>query len=252
MGNYYIYVAAGLNRSTCIWTEPYDDAVGIGKVTTAAYPIYDRSANPPYLIGVTGLDLLLDDLIAFENYDQILDELISRSGRCTSDILSECHLESLRGEYKCNSIDENTTCESIGKTTKLCSSFTNYAFNEGSTHLESVDLNQCCGNYICDKGQDEDVGIIVGPVIGGVFVIILIVVIYIIYKRRAPRNEPVNNVFNPVIPPENEQQNENVDNRNNIGQIAISNPINRQNPENNENNENNPNVLISEGVRNRI
>lgn len=253
MGNYYIYVAAGLNRSTCIWTEPYDDAVGLGKVTTAAYPIYDRSSNPPYLIGVTGLDLLLEDLIAFENYDQILDELISRSGRCTSDILSECHLESLRGDYKCNSIDENTTCESIGKTAKLCSSFTNYALNEGSVHLQSIDLQQCCGNYIC--GEEENVGIIVGPAIGGFFGLVLIIAVIVwIVKRNNNTNQPPirDNIFNPVIQAENEQQNENiVNNQINIDNIVVSNPINRQDSENNEINRNNVNFIVSNGVENR-
>ena len=44
-----------------IWTAPYVDATGLGLVTTAAAPVYSRAGE---LIGVVGLDLTLNDLIA--------------------------------------------------------------------------------------------------------------------------------------------------------------------------------------------
>ncbi len=124
-----------------------------------------------------------------DNSQSILNEFIARSQKCSTDLLSECNLESLRREYTCDST--NSTCNQIGKTANLCPTFNKFPFQEGSNHTLQVDINQCCGNYTCGNGigDDKTIGIIVGSVIGGVAAIFII--LFIIYKimRRLKRAE---------------------------------------------------------------
>lgn len=42
MQKYYTYLAKGLSRESPVWTEPYDDAFGYGRMVTVAMPIYYR------------------------------------------------------------------------------------------------------------------------------------------------------------------------------------------------------------------
>ena len=220
MQNYYIYVANGLNRTSAIWTEPYIDASGLGNVTTSGYPIYDRSTTPPYLIGVVGIDILMSDIQKFgDNSQIILNELVARSQKCSSDLLSECQLESLRGQYACGST--NATCNKIGKTANLCSSFNKFPFMEGSKHTTQVDINLCCGNYTCNGGDNNNIGIIVGPVLGSVVVIIIIFIIIYVFYRRPSKKKQIEKKksiegmeIEPIQSEPNFQNNENPNNNN--------------------------------------
>jgi len=174
LSNYSIYIAAGLTRTSCIWTEPYIDALGLGWVTTVAYPIYDKSVIPPFLIAVAAMDLLESDLKQFgDNSEEVLSELILRSEKCTLNLISECQLESLRGRFKCNST--NDTCDPVKTTAPLCENFNKIPYRQGSIHMLEVDINTCCGNFICQ--DPPPTGIIVLVVLGGVGVILLCVFI---------------------------------------------------------------------------
>jgi len=44
--SYFQFLASGLTQSNVVWLEPYEDAFGLGLVTTAAVPAYDHSTNP--------------------------------------------------------------------------------------------------------------------------------------------------------------------------------------------------------------
>ncbi len=52
------------------WTPPYVDATGLGLVTTAAVPVYGQSGN---MIGVIGLDITLNGIIAAIEETRLLD-----------------------------------------------------------------------------------------------------------------------------------------------------------------------------------
>lgn len=40
MRNYYTYVSQGVTITNPIWTEPYEDAFGFGRMVTVSMPIY--------------------------------------------------------------------------------------------------------------------------------------------------------------------------------------------------------------------
>ena len=42
MRNYYVYIAEGVTITKPIWTGPYEDAFGFGKLLTVSIPIYHR------------------------------------------------------------------------------------------------------------------------------------------------------------------------------------------------------------------
>ena len=104
MTNFYQFfeILKAQGESKVVWAEPYTDANGLGKVTTAALSVYDNSRNPPVLIGVLGMDVTLQDLSKLEpNYNQLLQFLVKRSNYCPKEaqIGSQeriCLLERLR------------------------------------------------------------------------------------------------------------------------------------------------------------
>ena len=53
----FSFLANDLNITQVVWTEPYQDSDGLGMLTTAAIPFYDRALVK--LIGVVGVDVLL-------------------------------------------------------------------------------------------------------------------------------------------------------------------------------------------------
>ena len=64
MSQYYQYyeVLKSADQSTVFWSEPYEDASGLGMVTTASLSVYDERRTPPVLIGVLGIDVTTDAL----------------------------------------------------------------------------------------------------------------------------------------------------------------------------------------------
>ena len=40
MRNYYVYISEGVSITKPVWTEPYDDAFGFGRLVTVSMPIY--------------------------------------------------------------------------------------------------------------------------------------------------------------------------------------------------------------------
>ena len=175
--DYFNFISAGLTRTTPIWTEPYIDALGLGLITTLAFPIYDKTVNPPFLIAVMAADLLLSDFKRFgDNFDAILSELIQRSERCTLNLLSECQMESLRGDFKCNST--NNTCDPISQNAPLCENYNQNPWMKQSSHVLDIAGSTCCGNFLCNDGVPTD--IIVGVTLAGVLVIVM--TFYIVKK----------------------------------------------------------------------
>lgn len=210
LSTFNFFTSLGLNRTTCIWTEPYIDASGLGWITTVAYPVYDRSVNPPFLLGVVAADMVMSDLQKLgQNANDTLNYLIMRSQKCSANLLTECHLQFLRGSYPCNST--NLSCP-IATDIQLCATFQGAAFMQGSNHLTSVSIeaccgvqscldDECCGQQICPKTK-----IIIGSVIGGVAALIFILCIWKKYGSKCKKQNPPNPIDppppeeNPIIP----------------------------------------------------
>jgi len=76
------YIQAVENPDDVIFTEVYEDAFGTGMVMTAAKAVFDKQGE---LIGVAGLDILLEDLKELVAKARVMDSgygfIISREGR---------------------------------------------------------------------------------------------------------------------------------------------------------------------------
>ena len=59
MRNYYTYVAEGLSIDSPVWTEPYEDAFGLGRMVTVSMPVYYEENSIRKILGVIGLDVSL-------------------------------------------------------------------------------------------------------------------------------------------------------------------------------------------------
>ena len=100
LSKYYQFITKGANQTEVVWTEPYEDSYGLGRMTTAAFPVYQRNANnnTKILLGVVGLDVLMSDFTIFDTSEFVVDELVKRSrGNCLKISPNYCELENMRG-----------------------------------------------------------------------------------------------------------------------------------------------------------
>merc|ERR550537_226249 len=93
-------IASAIGHVT--WTEPYTYTNGVLGVTAVA-PAFDRFAvGPPRLIGVVGMDFLVDKMeevmgSGIAARAAVLDTLAARAtSSCPPSNVSECNLQSLR------------------------------------------------------------------------------------------------------------------------------------------------------------
>ena len=108
LNSYSLYEAAKRRTETPFWIEPYEDASGLGLVTTVAIPFYARGTNdvPDVFLGVVGLDIILSEL-DFEGMTQeaIFNAFFDRSSRCVLADTTPCEIQVYR-----NSHDERSVC----------------------------------------------------------------------------------------------------------------------------------------------
>ncbi len=188
--SYNLIISTGLQRDKIFWTEVYEDKIGLGKVMTAVFPIYERrSEKNPFLIGVLGFDIALNDFINLENSEDLITSFLSGSGKCSPFALNECEMESLR-KFKCFS-NQNLVCEPVKIYHTVCK---NDIFEDvfvKHTNIErDLNKNKCCSEEnICS--YNNSMGIIVGPCVGGVCIIILGFLLCCL--KRNPDSEPVRN-----------------------------------------------------------
>ena len=97
MRNYSVYLAEGIEVKEPVWTEPYIDAFGFGRMVTVSMPIYYTQNNIRKILGVTGLDVVMPafDQFGFSDENDIVKELI-KNAPCQQSGLSECDIEHLR------------------------------------------------------------------------------------------------------------------------------------------------------------
>lgn len=148
MNNYYQFLAVGLNRRSVVWSEPYEDALGIGQVTTASLPIYDNTTQPPTLVGVAGVDVRMEVFNSFgDSSTDLLGYLIQRSSVCSSFSLSDCEFERLRDDFPCNATfaetctdaDSGVNCAADSSVSPWCEDTGRYASSSAYTSLACCD-----------------------------------------------------------------------------------------------------------------
>ena len=62
MRSYYTYISEGVSISSPVWTEPYDDAFGFGRLVTVSMPIYYTEGSIRSILGVAGIDVTVDQI----------------------------------------------------------------------------------------------------------------------------------------------------------------------------------------------
>jgi len=201
MNSYYVTLSLGLDINKALWVEPYIDSMGLGEMTTCSIPIYDRSVTPYRLLGVAGIDIIIGDLYKLEpNKDTVKNKLLRKSmSSCSASLLTECQINSLRGDdAKCTIADNSctpivtsfTTCPS-SISNVFCNTLKEFGFTPtDSTNSTLVNgIETCCGSEFCKTGG------IVGGIIGAVIGLFIIIFIPVYFKVIKPANDAkANNV----------------------------------------------------------
>ena len=70
MRNYSTYIAEGINVTYPIWTQPYEDAFGFGRMVTVSMPVYysEKDQNGKIIrkiLGVVGVDVIMQTIFDF-------------------------------------------------------------------------------------------------------------------------------------------------------------------------------------------
>ena len=108
LNSYFLHIAAGRRSGSPVWLEPYEDAGGLGILTTVAVPFYARNTegDSDVFLGVIGHDVEL-----FEFNDQSISEddalrwLIDRSENCVPTTDTQCESQIYR-----NARDKRSLC----------------------------------------------------------------------------------------------------------------------------------------------
>ena len=128
MKNYYSYISRGVSIKKPVWTEPYIDAFGFGKMVTVSMPIYHEESGIRTILGVAGIDILWEQIEFGMTEDEVIKRLISNVP-CQRSNLTDCQIEELRNP-KCGI----SGCSSSGQIV-ACSS------KPGEIFRQSVDAN---------------------------------------------------------------------------------------------------------------
>ena len=98
LNSYYLYFASRRIEMP-IWVEPYDDASGLGLLTTVAIPFFAEGTeeSPDVFLGVAGHDVGLHEFeIGGVTSDQALHDIIRRSRQCISAEITPCEQQIYR------------------------------------------------------------------------------------------------------------------------------------------------------------
>ena len=102
LNSYYLYEAAKRRTESPFWIEPYEDASGLGLVTTVAIPFYARGTKdvPDVFLGVVGHDIILSEL-DFEEVtrDQVINAIVRHSKDCHLAHNTPCELQVYRNAH---------------------------------------------------------------------------------------------------------------------------------------------------------
>ena len=133
MGSYYKLYALGLgeggNTDYTAWVEPYAFHTSGKMGTSVSTPVYDRSVSPPLFLGVTTVDMHMDDLEEILGEDSSSSNMLDRfvllsTARCPKIELSDLELDALRflggGEEATCGVSNSTNTEYAGIVPQEC------------------------------------------------------------------------------------------------------------------------------------
>jgi len=111
MNNYLEALATARGSQGAVWMFAYEDAGGLGTVSSVSAPFFSRGGPDelPILLGVAGHDVVLDDLaVGGYDSDSVLRKLVERSRNCQQLSLEPCDLQVRRFVA-----DQNTQCVDV-------------------------------------------------------------------------------------------------------------------------------------------
>jgi len=97
------------------WSEMYEDGQGIGPTTSACTPTYDRTTNPPSLLGVFCIGYSVPHLMSLDGWQDEWEKIRASNQHCHSVALTGSQLECLR--YRKNA---RSTCSVASETSNPC------------------------------------------------------------------------------------------------------------------------------------
>jgi len=105
LNSYYLYIGARRRTENPVWIELYEDASGLGEVTTVAIPFYAKGTNHTVFLGVVGHTVLLHEIEPLApSLSSALDALIEHQ-KCVGWQPTPCTLQIYR-----NAHDERSQC----------------------------------------------------------------------------------------------------------------------------------------------
>jgi len=115
MNAYTSYLATKRGEAEVIWSRAYDDAFGLGRVVTAARPIYGPKTSVGEdggLVGVVGHDVRFEDFeAAAPDFLDAIRRFIGRGIQCIDVEFGSCDLQLLRGdEGQCPEKFDEASC----------------------------------------------------------------------------------------------------------------------------------------------
>lgn len=102
MNSYYHFLTDSSASSTTTWINPYEDAGGLGLITTVSKPVYSRRTEEleGIFLGVAAHDVILSEIESpGVPYTDVLRAIIERSQRCGETPQTLCQLQVHRNTY---------------------------------------------------------------------------------------------------------------------------------------------------------
>ena len=125
------------------------DASGAGELTTCSKAVYDTSIDPPKLVGVVGVDVLVSDLkslgAGFTDEEALIEALHRRSTTCGAAEPTECGLLKLRTKSFEQGAQKDTLVEGVVRRLRLC--------DGDSLDLVDTDICNPPGTSECRSGE---------------------------------------------------------------------------------------------------
>ena len=140
MTEFFEFLSEGIAIQIPVWTEPYEDAFGFGRMMTAAMPVYETDINGiKKVAAVVGIDVLMNAMLRHGIPEKEVLAYTRNNQRelCFTSQLTKCQLQSLRGENNCGFDCANDSLMSDAG----CEYKTEQIADQGETDNGGV----CCG-----------------------------------------------------------------------------------------------------------
>lgn len=156
LNSYYTFLAAGRDSDGVTWAEPYEDASGLGTITTVAKAIFSppgKDGTKGVQIGVVGHDVMLSELDATQKSLDVVSELASLSRNCDSLKLEPCRLQAQRDQ----SFDHATCPDRLPK--EKCYEFLKRWYARIDTRMDQPSAQKECeakgGNLVSVRSDEH-------------------------------------------------------------------------------------------------